>query len=389
MSRSLILIVGPTPPPYFGMSMATEVLLRAMGQRIRYVHLDTADRRGLANIGKFELGNLLLAAKHGAKCLWILLTKWPDVVYVPISQAWLPFLRDCLFLIPAKLLRRKVVIHLHGGYFGTFYHQAAPVMRWIVRCALGSAACGIVLGKSVAAIFNGIVPSERVRIVPNGIPDHFRDRHGQKREKYHPHTLLFLGMLMPGKGYVDLLRALPLVRERLGAVQAVFAGEWCSQRDKESAEQLVDRFELGSSVQFIGPVGAARKRELLETSDVFVFPSAHPEGQPFVILEAMAAGLPVVSTNWACIPEMVAAGVNGLLVNPGDIEGLAEKICTLLSDDSLRQKMAQASRERYLQEFTFERFSERMRNVFVEVLDGVQANRNAGVACISNKLQGG
>src|SRR5713226_1052979 len=166
-----LVLIGPSPPPYNGMSVATELLLRAMGDEIAFVHVDTADRRGLANIGKIEMGNVFLALYHGLKCFWVLLGKRPQVVYVQISQAWLAFLRDCLFLIPARLLRRKVIVHLHGGYFGTFYRETSPLMRQIIRFALGGAACGIVLGKNVGGAFNDIIPPERIRIVPNGIPD--------------------------------------------------------------------------------------------------------------------------------------------------------------------------------------------------------------------------
>jgi len=100
-----------------------------------------------------------------------------------------------------------------------------------------------------------------------------------------------------------------------------------------------------------------------------------------VILEAMAAGLPIISTKWACIPEMVEDGVNGFLIDPGDVEELADRICTLLSDDKLRHRMGQASRERFLEDFTFDKFSSRLQGVFSRALDGcAHAQQKAHVA---------
>jgi len=358
------------------MSVATELLLKAMADEFAFVHLDTADRRGFANMGRLEPGNMFLALYHGFKCLWILLAKRTEVVYVPIAQAWLPFLRDCLFLIPARLLRRKVIVHLHGGYFGPFYRQTSLLMRQIIRFALGDADRGIVLGRSVQGAFGDVVPGERVRVVPNGIPDYFE--HGAQTErKPHGPTLLFLSTLMADKGVLDVLRALPKVREESRCVRAVFAGEWFREEDQQAAQHLIQGFGLESNVEIIGPVGPPRKYELLADADVVVLPSRN-EGQPYVILEAMAAGLPVISTNVGCIPEMVEDGMNGFLIEPGDVEGLAEKVCLLLADGALRRRMGQASRERFLAAFTFDLFAERMRVVFAEVLNGAKAGHKKG-----------
>lgn len=374
MSGSTLLIIGPSPPPYNGMSVATELVVKAVADNLTYVHLDTADRRGLSNIGKFELGNVLLAALHGTRYLWILLSRWPEAVYVPIAQAWLPFLRDCLFLIPAKLMRRKVIIHLHGGYFAKFYRETSPLVRWIIRYALRSVAFAIVLGKNVEGVFEGIIPAERIRMIPNGIPDLFARQAHPEKDHRRP-AVLFLSTLMGEKGFLDLLCTLPLVRERFGEFRAIFAGAWYRQSDKEAAKRHVSRFELGPNVEFVGAVDPTKKQQLLENSDVLVFPTKYPfEGHPYVILEAMAAGLPIISTNWACIPEMVQDSLNGFLIEPGNTDELAEKLCLLLADGALRKKMGQASRERFLAEFTFEKFAERIRAVFEEALEEWQPN---------------
>jgi glycosyltransferase involved in cell wall biosynthesis len=366
-----LLLIGPSPPPYNGMTTATQLVLKALGsESIRCIHLDTADRRGLSNVGKFDLGNLTLAAKHGIEFVWLMLTRRPRAVYVPIAQAWLPFLRDCLFLIPARLLRRKVVIHLHGGYFGRFYRQTSPVMRWIIRYALGRTACAIVLGRNVADAFDGILPHERIRIVPNGIPDPFvgRTLDASKDAEARPPILLFLSTLKAQKGFLDLLRALPKAREGAGKVRAVFAGEWYGEGVRQTADRLIESLGLREIVEFVGPVGPERKHELLESADILVLPT-YNEGHPYVILEAMSAALPIVSTSVACIPETVRDGVEGLLVEPGDIQALADRIGRLLSDASLRKRMGEASRQRFLEEYTYDQFWGKMKAVFAEILE--------------------
>lgn len=364
-----LLLVGPSPPPYNGMSVATGLMLEALGNDVRIVRLDTTDRRGISNIGKLELGNLLLAARHGFQSIWLLFSKRPSIVYVPISQAWLPFLRDCLFLIPARISGRKIIVHLHGGYFGTFYRGTSSLMRLIIRYALAKVSIAIVLGKNVRDSFDDILPPERIRIVPNGIPDHFAGLE-RGRKRHEELTLLYLSALDSQKGILDLLEAVSLVIKHSRPVRVTLAGEWYSQRDREHANHLIRKFGIGGYVDFVGVVGPTQKRNLLMTADVLILPSRN-EGQPYAILEAMSAGLPVISTRIACIPETIRDGVDGFLVKPGDINSLAEKIGLLIRDDKLRYLMGLSARQRFLEEYTYEIFAARIRTVFLEaVADG-------------------
>jgi glycosyltransferase involved in cell wall biosynthesis len=365
MSKARVLIIGATPPPHNGMSVATELVLKAVGDEFCVIHLDIADRRPLSNVGRIDVRNVLLAAYHGLKYLWLLLRKNPDIVYMPVAQDRLAFLRDSLFLIPARLLRRKVIVHLHGGYFATFYRSASAPMRSLIRYCLGKSARAIVLGTSLKNMFEGILPPERIRVIPNGIPDYFGDI------RHHPNngrrrTILFLSTLLKEKGILDVLSALPTIAELVPDVRAVFAGEWYRAEDQEAAQELVADLKLGSHVEFIGPVVPPRKFEVVRDADLLVMPTKN-EGQPFVILEAMSAGLPVVSTNVGCIPETVINEVNGFIVKPGNREELTRSVVSLLADDDLRRRMGEASRKRFLERYSLDRFSTQMKELLREV----------------------
>jgi len=347
------------------MSVATELVLKAVGDEFCVIHMDIADRRPLSNIGRIDLRNVLLAAFHGLKYLWLLLRKNPDIVYTPVAQDRLAFLRDSLFLIPARLLRKKVVVHLHGGCFATFYRSVSAPTRSLIRYCVGRSVRAIVLGTSLENMFEGIVPPERIRVIPNGIPDYFRDTQ-QRPNNGHRRTVLFLSTLMREKGVLDVLRALPTIANLVPDVRAVFAGEWYRAEDERAAQEMVRELKLESHVEFLGPVVPPRKHEVLRGAQVFVMPSKN-EGQPFAILEAMSAGLPVVSTNVGCIPETVVNDVNGFIVNPGNGEELARRVASLLSDAELRRRMGEASRTRYLERYSLDRFSNQMRELLREV----------------------
>jgi glycosyltransferase involved in cell wall biosynthesis len=96
-----------------------------------------------------------------------------------------------------------------------------------------------------------------------------------------------------------------------------------------------------------GVLSGNRKRDALHSADVFVFPPRGTEGQPLVLLEAMSAGLPIVSTSHPGIADTVRTGVDGLLVDPGDVDGLAATLLGLIGDEGLRTQLGAAARQRY------------------------------------------
>ena len=149
-----------------------------------------------------------------------------------------------------------------------------------------------------------------------------------------------VGRLHPQKGQADLLIALARVRERVPAVRLLLVGTGELRADLEAQARSLG---LGEAVTFAGL--RPDVPEILSALDVFVLPSLW-EGMPNVVLEAMAAALPVVATAVGGTPEAVVDGVTGLLVPPRDPEPLARAIERLLCDPTLGRKMGQAGRAR-------------------------------------------
>jgi glycosyltransferase involved in cell wall biosynthesis len=139
------------------------------------------------------------------------------------------------------------------------------------------------------------------------------------------------------------------------------AGPWPSQQVEDETQQLVRQLLPDDSVTFTGPVGAAEKARILASSDIFCLPSFYPqEGQPLVIIEAMAASLPVVSTMWRGIPETVVDGETGFLVETARPDLVAEKLTALALDPDTRRTLGQNGRARYERLYTQEAFGRRM-----------------------------
>lgn len=274
LGQKMILVVGRTPPPYHGMMTAT-LSLRAVldKKRIPYLFLDIADHRTMANACRFELGNILLALRHGFQFSSLLIRRRPEIVYIPISQNLGGFLRDCLFLIPAKLARRKIIVHLHGGYFRQFYETAPSWLRALIRWLFRDISRVIVLGESLRYIFDGLVPKERIVVVPNGLdPSELELQESRALSCQNGRLrILYLGNLIKAKGFIDVLSAVPLVRRQIPQVEFILAGELAYAEEVKEAEQIIEESGTRDFVRMPGTVVGDAKAELLRSSDCLCF----------------------------------------------------------------------------------------------------------------------
>ena len=132
-----VIIIGPTPPPFHGVSVFIKNLLNSnVKNKFDIFHLDTADRRTVPNIGKLDFQNVYLAIKHIFILTIKLITYKPNIVYIPISQNRLGYLRDGLFIILSRILGGKVIIHLHGGIFNDFYKKTDKITKIFIKISL-------------------------------------------------------------------------------------------------------------------------------------------------------------------------------------------------------------------------------------------------------------
>ena len=139
LAVSTIGLVMSAPGQTIGVSVFTENLIKGFSRQGKsFIYLDTSDRRPPDNIGKWELGNILLGLKHCAKLFKVCLLHKPETVYLPISQNRPAFLRDALFCFVALGFRRRLLLHVHGASLGRFLADTDPFTRWLARGCSGS-----------------------------------------------------------------------------------------------------------------------------------------------------------------------------------------------------------------------------------------------------------
>jgi len=156
--------------------------------------------------------------------------------------------------------------------------------------------------------------------------------------------LFYAGTIDERKNVLDLLRALAIVRQRMPDVHLHIAGRATSSAYYRKVQDFVAAEGLESNVQFLGLLDSLPLRQEYAHCAAVVLASRQ-ETAPMAVIEAMAAGKPVVATRVGGVPDLVQNGQSGLIVSVGDVEGLAQHILELLTDRDLRESMGRRGRQ--------------------------------------------
>lgn len=308
--------------------------------------------KGYLDGGLFERYDCVYIASHRAGSAWVKITTalkaWVRVavllrkldaplVHVQTASRG-SFWRKFVVCQLARAARRPYIVHLHGGGFTRFYEEeSGPLARHLIRSTLEHAALVIALSEEWRERLLRIAPGAKVEVLHNAvaIPDRARLRRLEGQEP----TVLFLGHLLRDKGVYDLVRAFGLVARSFPRLKLVLGGVG----NIDAVRQLAAQLEIDARVACPGWLDPERKTAALASSTIFILPS-YAEGMPMALLEAMSWGMPVIATPVGGIPQVVANDNNGLLVAPGDIEGLAGAMRRLLDDAALRERLGAAAR---------------------------------------------
>jgi glycosyltransferase involved in cell wall biosynthesis len=307
-------------------------------------HVDTSDERTGANLGTWDLTNVVVALRALVDLIRTL-RGVKGLVYLPLSQSLPGLVRDSLIIRLAALHGWKIAAHLRGSEFRTFYETRPALVQMWIRRTLERVASIAVMGESLRWVFHGLVPADRVVVVHNGTPEPVAD--GAVKED---RTVLFLSNLRRRKGVVEAVEAARLVTRNETRVRFLFVGEWedevleCHLRRRAS--------DADGRIEFRSPVVGAAKDRLLSAASILLFPPREPEGHPRVVIEALAAGVPVVATNRGAIAETIVDGESGFVLPEPTPAALAERVLVLLRDSRLRERMSRMARSRYLERFT-------------------------------------
>ncbi|MEP7263918.1 MAG: glycosyltransferase family 4 protein [Bacteroidota bacterium] len=364
MKKKVILLLGKLPPPYMGPSIATQIILKSsLNNSFNLVHLDTKAYDDLNELGKWSFKKLKRNIGIYFRMRKLIKKNQPAIVWIPISQTTTGFLKDAVFIWIAALSGSNVVLHLRGSNFKKWIDNSFSVTKWFVKKTMSKCSGIIVLGNNLRYIFRPYFKEENIYVVPNGA-DYVIPPSQKNIKKVN---LIYLANLQASKGIEDVLSAVAILHDEFKEHYHLdVIGKWRNEETKQNCLKIIE--DNGLNVTVHPPEVSHDKLQYLSNSDIFVFPPREPEGHPWVIVEALAAGLPVISTNQGAIVESVIHGKNGFIVEPANPSSIAESVAELIKNKELRQRMGEESRIHYLASFTEEKMVSRLVITFEHVL---------------------
>ena len=268
------------------------------------------------------------------------------------------FWRKSIACVCARLFGTPYVFQIHSGEFPTFYHQeCGNIAKWWVRNTLSNAAAVICLTEFWQREIATIAPNARTSVIGNPVevPPTLRKARSSVR------NVLFLGRLRQKKGVFDLVRSIPMVDRP--NVKFILAGD----EDAHGVMALAKELDVADQVILPGWVDGEKKQAMLADADVFVLPSYY-EGFPVGILEAMANGIPIVTTPVGGVADVVNDRHHALLVQPGDVAGLAEAIRMLVDGPEIRSALREAAYHRVADNYAVPVIVSRYLALYVSVM---------------------
>lgn len=394
-----LLVFAHTPPPHHGQSYAVHNMLKSFGgdrrkrwQRaaaangygIECYHVNARFSESLEDIGKLRIGKMLLLLFYCLQAIWCRLRYGvTNFYYVPAPGKLVALQRDWLVMLICRPFFKNVILHWHAAGLAKWLETAVQIRtRAITYRAFRQPELSIVISNYNVADAEKLL-SQRISHVDYGIPDLCPDfettilprRQARfiarakllAREALSPKEIenagrdpqvvkvLYLAHYMREKGLFAAAQAVVLANRILKArntsvqMKLMAAGSFVTDEEKLEFDRLSRDPEFAAAVECLGFISGPKKENALREADLFCFPTRYAaENQPITLIEAMAFGLPIVTTRWRSLPAMFPPGYPGLVTSQSP-----ELIAAALLDLMARET-GEGLRPHFLKRFTLE-----------------------------------
>lgn len=371
MTRPRVVVVAEASPMRGGIATFAENLVAdtALGERFEMVLLNTAR-------GADREGNRLVPSnvRYAVEDAWRThrAARTADVVHLQmVADPGLSMIRTALLCLAASTGRAAVLAHSHSAIgnagrpeFKSYGRRDLLLMRTFRR-----AAQILTVSSAGSRLLAETVPGVPVSMMDNAVDvASFAGRSEVPHADRAP-VVVFVGVVCERKGVPELGRAVAALREEgLRFDLRVVGGQGPTPEEEyRGIEQLYGDLGLGDCL--VGPLHGEELRDELRRSDVLVLPS-YLEGQPLSLLEGMAAGLAVVGSRVGAVPDVIEDGVHGLVVEPGDVDGLRAALARLITDREFREQLGKAAADKVRSRHDMPHLSARMSDVYSRLVAG-------------------
>ncbi len=349
-----VLMLGPSRNCTGGISnVVNNWMETGIGEMIQLHYISTVEVSGS--------GQYILKIANAIKAYFIFIVRsrqYKEIVHIHMSS-YMSFFRKWVIFKLSKWKKLKTIIHIHGSEFEVFFNKSNKFIQRIIIDTFDSADAVIVLSNSWQEFVQTISINPNIYILYNGSS---LEKFSGKKENSNKVIVLFMGRLGKRKGTYDLLAAFEKAIKIVPDLHLILGGDG----DVDKVRGLVAQMGLTDHVIVSGWISGEEKARIFKSCDIYVLPS-YNEGLPGSILEAMAVGVPIISTPVGGIPEAVIENRNGYLVSPGDVDSLCDKIIKLGQDKNLRKEMGRESREIIKEKFEIKSIVRRLEEIYVAV----------------------
>ncbi len=351
------LIIGPFSPPITGVSFANDTLYEGLKNNNFVVDTINFSYPTLKdNIGKFSLRKVLYYFK-----LYFYLYKITgyDVIYMTPGQTFFGIIKYSPFILISKISNKKTIIHVHGNHLWKEYENLKGIKKKVFHQIISKYDKGIVLSPKLRKNLTPFMDDKNIYEVYNFVEDPILNNISSKNINLKNSTdlnIVYLSNLMKEKGIFDFLNALLLLRRKSIPFKAKIAGA-IDNSTKQTLNALFK--QLKENVEYLGIVRKNDKLKLLINSNIFILPTYYPmEGQPISILEAMATGNIILTTDHAGISDIFVNKKNGFYINQNNPEDIAKKLEELSISLPSHKEMMLNNHKETLVKYTADNFIE-------------------------------
>lgn len=359
-----VLFLLHLPPPVHGAAMACNYIKNSkyINENINGTYINLATNSKLSESGKAGLKKIRTFYSLVKQVRNALKKEKFDLCHMSIAASGPGFYKDLVLVSMLKKKEVKIIYHFHNK--GVKAASKNDMNRRAYSYAFKGTQ-SILLSSYLYPDISDYVDKKDVYYCPYGTPLTIENP-VSKRNNNTVCKFLYLSNMMRQKGVFVLLDALKVLKDKQPEFECHFIGGWADITEEEFKEKI-NSLGLNKQVIVHGPKYGDEKFPFMEETNVFVFPTFyHYECLPFVLLESMEFGLPVISTPEGAIRDIIEDGHTGYIVPQKNVEKLAARMEVLINDPELRKKMGEAGRKRYERLFTLDKFEKRLTDILIE-----------------------
>jgi glycosyltransferase involved in cell wall biosynthesis len=361
-----VLAILKVAPPLTGATAINQSIVestqRWLGGEIKFKTISYAT--SIQDLGSYHLKKFFKFFVFFLSIVKNILILRPQLVYFQMSIYGASFYRDSAILLMAKLMGRKILVHLHGKGMRAYGERHFFYRFWI--SFLLKRQFAVVLTESQKIDVDWIGLSD-IAVIPNGItiPKGIEKKWNKKSEQ-EPIRWLFLSNLLLAKGIDDVLHLAVELKKNNVPFEGVLVGKE-GDRDANMIQDFIRKNELEQNLFYRGALYGADKWQAIAEADVLIFPT-YNEAFGIVAIEAMGVGIPVVAYREGGLVEIIEPGKNGECVEKGDLQALYQRILYFQQNPDELQRYGNEARKLFFSKFTSDTFMTKLYAEFDRVI---------------------